>query len=161
MSKSNAHRKSKNAKTGKARVTKIVLRGKAVEVKGAKVPKFKYGTSRSGTGPKKAIPAGKVFPLRKYTDVLTIVRPMYVKSEDAAFNVKFRLATDGETIKVSIKGIDDKVVIAKTDHPTKPWRVTVPYKGTNPLGDSWDPTYHKSPFAAYKSALGDVWDISL
>lgn len=118
-----------------------------------------FGTSQSKGGHAKIIPAGKVFPIKKYAKPLTILRP--VLTDDLNTTFKFRINPAGDLIKVSSKAASDRLFIRKNANAKgqkDQWELRIqPPKESNLNYEDYDVTFHKSPFAAYKTGLRDIW----
>ena len=152
-SKSNAHHKSK---TGKARVTKVTIRGKATELK-TKKQVAKEGTLVL-TKPKSVNPH-KVVRLEKRPKPLTVKRLVDIPYEGVVTPFKFKVSADGKTIKVSYKGGESKLVITNDGGGfKKPWRLDVVQSKESDC-DDYDSEFYKTPYLAYLGGLADVWDI--
>lgn len=122
----------------------------------SKTQPIDFGTTQSKGGRKKMIPPKKVFPIKGYVKPLTILRPV-VTSTDEAMVFKFRLNQAGNTIKISTKRNEEKLVVSKTDNL---WRLDVRTpKGYD--GDHYDSSFHKTAFKAYMTGLSDVWDLAV
>jgi hypothetical protein len=120
------------------------------------------GTIQAKGGRKKPLPAGKVVKLRKLGNPVTIVRPA-VHTQDGPAKMVFKADPKAGKIKVVLDGAGEKLVITRSDHESKPWRLTAPSRQSilSPEKEDFDPTFHKTAYDAYKAGVRDVWDLKL